>query len=187
MYSFEGLDGAGKTTMVGSLRTHYESEGYLVTSMKSPSNSRFGQYIRRNMSTFDDWLKNRVYALDLEHNTRAIPVESDIVFWDRHIDSIYSSNIGCTMEEFVELARRLSMPTATLYLNLTPEQALQRALAISDHPLDINWLRFKNSRYRELINLYPERFYVIDASGSLDEVFDKLTTKINRDLKGACK
>lgn len=187
IYSFEGLDGAGKTTMIGSLRDYYENMGYLVATMKSPSNSPFGQYIRRNMSNFDDWLKNQIFALDLEHNTRTIPVNSDIVFWDRHIDSIYSSNMGCTMKEYNELAGRLSLPMTTLYLDLTPEQALHRALAISDHPLDINWLRFKNLRYKELIDLYPERFCVINAAGSLDDVFDKLTTKINGDLKGISK
>lgn len=183
IYSFEGLDGGGKTTTIGLLRTYYESKGYSVAAMKSPSNSHFGQYIRSNLNNLDDWQKNRMFALDLEHSIRMIPSESDMVLYDRHIDSIYTSNAGCNLEEFVELANRIPLPAATLYLDVTPEKAMERALSISDHPLSIDWLKLKHSRYRELIDLYPERYYVIDAALPLNEVFNILTSKINADLE----
>lgn len=180
--SFEGLDGAGKTTQVGNLAKYYASEGKEVAVLSSPSKTSIGLFIRSNFLSFDPWLKDRIFALDIHNSQRQIPESTDLVLWDRHLDSIYSSNREANLEDLDELSRTIPMPHRTFLLDVTPELSWEREGVVSDHPLDMEWLKMKYDRYQDLLQRYPSRYSRIDASKPENIVFANLVARITEDL-----
>jgi len=47
LIALEGIDGAGKTTMVSRLKEHFTRLHYKVSTFKEPTNGKFGQKIRK--------------------------------------------------------------------------------------------------------------------------------------------
>ena len=180
--SFEGLDGAGKTTQVRNISKYYAAEGKEVATLASPSKTHLGLFIRSNFSAFDPWLKDRLFALDIHNSQRNIPESTEIVLWDRHLDSIYSSNRESSLEGLEELSVTIPMPRRTFLLDITPELSWEREGTVSDHPLNIEWLKMKYDRYKDLLQRYPERYIRIDASRPENIVFANLIAKITEDL-----
>ncbi len=132
--------------------------------------------------TIDPWLKDRLFALDIHNSQRHIPESTEIVLWDRHLDSIYSSNRESNLEGLEELSTTIPIPHRTFLLDITPELSWEREGIASDHPLDIEWLKMKHDRYKNLLQKYPERYFRVDASRPENIVFANLVAKITEDL-----
>ena len=182
MYTFEGLDGAGKTTQVRELRTHFESQGLQVAVCISPSRTTLGQFIRGHLSDLDPWLKDRLFVLDMQHSIANLPSNTQLVLWDRYVDSIYSSNKETGLRDVEELAKDLPAPHRTFFLDIPPEISWEREGQVSDHPLDLEWLRMKYERYSLLSQKYPDRFFRVDATQSLMGVRENLIARIRQDI-----
>lgn len=178
--SLEGLDGSGKSTVAPKIAEYYRTLGYKVEALASPSNSPSGLYVREHMFEFNPEEKEKAFAADLYSSQIGIPPETDIAIWDRHIDSIYSSNKGTTLASMAILAQGLRLPDTTCYLRLEPREAYDRALPITDHPLDLDWLIMKYHRYEELLALYPERITPVDATTSPEDVLDQVIDRVGK-------
>lgn len=181
-YSFEGLDGAGKTTNVRNLKAYFDGKGKRVHTAFSPSKSLLGQFIRANFLEFDSWLKEHLFVLDLQHSCRSVPADVDVLLWDRYVDSIYTSNRESALENIASLTTKLPSPYRTFFLHIPPEIAWQRESTLSDHHLNFDWLKMKYERYQEVMSKYPGRLHVIDATRSLPLVFASLVEIIELDL-----
>ena len=46
LIAIEGIDGAGKTTLVNKLEFHYTSKGYDCVKYKEPTDGKYGQQIK---------------------------------------------------------------------------------------------------------------------------------------------
>jgi thymidylate kinase len=180
--SLEGLDGSGKSTVAPKVGAHYRELGYRVAELTSPSKSPTGLYVRQHMFEFSPEEKEKAFADDLRASQEGIPGDTEIAVWDRHIDSIYSSNKETTLAGVAILASGLRLPDMTFYLQLSAQEAYERALPITDHPLDLDWLIQKRDRYEELLSRYPERIVAVDATRSPENVFDEITDKIGEKL-----
>lgn len=180
--SFEGLDGAGKSTLATRLAEHYRSLGYSVVSLASPSRTPEGFELRRRLMELTSDEKDAAFAADIRESQRAIPAGTDLALWDRHLDSTYTSNRDATLHGMAAMAADLRMPDVTCYLRLSPADAFDRAAPITDHPLDEEWLEMKYGRYEELAREYPDRIQVIDAMQSPDEVFYQAAEVIGKHL-----
>lgn len=182
MYTFEGLDGAGKTTQVKELRTHFESQGLHVATCVSPSKTTLGQFIRGHFGDLDPWLKDRLFVLDIQHTLATLPKGVELIFWDRYLDSIYSSNRETELSDVEEFEKDLPVPHRTFLLDIPPEVSWEREGQVSDHPLDLEWLRMKYERYSVLSKRYTGRFFRIDATQSLPVIRENLITRIDQDI-----
>lgn len=182
LYTFEGLDGAGKTTNVHRLKSSLEHLGVAAITLSSPSRSPLGQFVRQHFLELPPEIKDGLFIVDMEQSLREIPANKDVILFDRYVDSIFSSNTHTDREELLKQTASLPVPKRTFLLDITPELSWQREGAVSDHSLDIEWLRFKHSRYQELVTLEPDRIYCVDASRPLSVVHDDLLSVVLNDL-----
>jgi thymidylate kinase len=181
-YSFEGLDGAGKTTHTTRLKNHLEQLGHSVALITSPSRSLVGKIIRANIFTMETSTRNKFYQYDIKRASRSIPPTIDVVLWDRHLDSIYSSNSETSIQDLAGFHEGIKKPNKVFLLDISPEIAWQREGEITDHPLDMAWLRMKYDRYTELVKRYPDKFIVVNAARHVDDVYDCLIKSIIDDM-----
>lgn len=186
-YSFEGLDGSGKTTQTMRLKNHLEQLGYSVALITSPSRSLVGNIIRANIFAMDTSKRNKLYRYDIKRASRAIPPTIDVALWDRHLDSIYSSNSETTMLDFAGFYEGIKRPNKVFLLDISPEISWKREGKTTDHPLDMDWLRMKYERYTDLVKKFPDKFVVVDATECVDDVFDSLMKSIKEDMSKSGK
>lgn len=66
MFNLEGIDGSGKTTQIPLIKKSLERAGFTVHIFKNPSTSMLGEFIRKNVKSFDPWLRNRLFVLDMQ-------------------------------------------------------------------------------------------------------------------------
>ena len=180
--SLEGLDGAGKSTARKSLVDHYTLTGREVAELTSPSRRPEGQYLRQNMLLLSTEEIERLIIEDLRDSEAAIPEDTEIAIWDRHIDSLYTSNRGSDLGRICLLAAGLTLPKKTFYLRLDSSTAYERAAPITDHDLDKEWLDYKFERYEELLRANPDRIIPIDANQPANVVLHEITEHLKEDL-----
>lgn len=170
--AFEGNDGAGKTTLLGMLVAELRELGIEVNLQSSPGkNTLSGSILRANIGKISDPNRaNLLFAYDIERTLAQLSPSLQIVFFDRFLDSVLVSNGGD-----ISIARkRLEgsiKPTKTIFLDLPPEISYQRELAISEHPISLEWLREKYARYQAIIKENPDQYLIIDASRPIEEVY----------------
>ena len=70
------------------------------------------------------------------------------------------------------------MPDLTLFLDLPPEQAFKRKGGVDKNDrVELSGIEFHNNvykGYKMLAEKYPERFVVIDASGTKEQTHEKI-------------
>ena len=108
----------------------------------------------------------------------------ELVLCDRYIDSSlayqgYARGLGVEfVEKINDYAVKNFMPDYTVFLSLPPEQAFKRKGGVDKNDrLELSGIEFHNKVYNGYLDLakkYPERFLVIDASGSKEETHAKI-------------
>lgn len=181
-YAFEGLDGAGKTTNIGLLKSHLEEQGVTVTTVANPSKKLVGKILRKNIGRIKPERIDALFLYDMSRVNRFIPLGTEIVLWDRHIDSLYASNKESKLSEIEQKAVGIPRPNKVFLLDIPIDVAWEREGSVSDHPIDYEWLVQKYERYKELLVLYPERIQLVNANRPLEEVFEELSSIISADL-----
>lgn len=182
--SFEGPEGAGKSTQIKLLATRLKSFGFDVVSTREPGGTRTGEQIREILlSPRQDVLDPATEAL-LMSAARAKHVAEVIVpalgdgAWvltDRYVDSTYAyQGFGrgvdqYVLEEIQQLATRGVMPGTTLLLDLPVEDGLRRRLNSSEafNRLDLESQAFHErvrTGYIRLASADPDRWQIVDAS-----------------------
>jgi len=199
--SFEGIDGAGKTTIIKAINEYLTSIGKNVAITREPggTNNVLGEKIRNLLlNEFDVKIDYRAEAL-LFAASRAQHVacfikpaldEGKIVLCDRYIDSsiVYQGfGRGLGVENIMkinEFAMNGVVPDVTFILMLTPEQSMQRILANKDR--EINRLDKEQELQVKVYNALKSiinsdktgRIIEIDASKSVEEVKNEVISKL---------
>ncbi|MFO7154282.1 MAG: dTMP kinase [Caldicoprobacter oshimai] len=192
--TFEGPDGAGKTTQVKLLERHLRQRGYDVLVTREPGGTPVGEEIRkillnRNYKDMDAVTEMYLYAASRAQHVRQVikPAlnEGKMVLCDRFVDSSvayqgFGRGLGM---DVVEAVNRYALggivPDLTLFLNIRPEDALARGRIRSEEldRLESEELEFHRRVYQGFLALqkkYPERIKEVDASRSIDEVFEQV-------------
>lgn len=197
--SIEGPEGAGKTTIIKRLAEELEGEGYAVLATREPGGIEIAEQIRqvildKDNIAMDPRTEALLYAAARrQHLVEKVKpaLESDkIILCDRFIDSslAYQGHArGLGIDEVYSInkfAIEDMMPRLTLYFDLDPVIGLER---INQHKgrevnrLDLEKIEF-HQRVREgyllLADRFPERILKIDASGTLETVYDAAKEKI---------
>ncbi|MDZ7747022.1 MAG: dTMP kinase [Halobacteriales archaeon] len=181
LVTLEGIDGAGKTTVLEALSDAYPEA--LTTC--EPTTSWYGDAVNRSISSPDSDSLAELFlfiADHADHLSRVIEpalADGDLIISDRYVDSRIAYQ-GAALDG--ELTRPMEyirgihtaftrMPDATIYYDIDPETGAQRAGATNklEHA---DFLAQVHRNYERLIDRDPERFHRIDASRSPEAVID---------------
>ena len=188
--TFEGGDGSGKSTQIQSVRDWFESRGREVIVTREPGGTELGTEIRRLVQNGPEDVDARtealLYAADRAYHVATVirPAleRGAVVLGDRYIDSSLAyqgaaRSLG--VDEIASLsawATRGLYPSLTFLLDLPPEVGARRRTDAPDR-MERESMDFHERvrhEYLRLADAEPDRFVVIDAVGTVDEVFSEI-------------
>lgn len=185
--SFEGIDGAGKSSQIGALAQVFEAQGRVVTLTREPGGTPLAEKIRAlvlndAMDAMTEALL--VFAARRDHLQQLIApalARGEVVLSDRFTDASFAyqgSGRGFDLDMLAYLERMvqttkglegffLRQPDLTLWFELDPQVAVQRLAGVrlpdkfESQPLDF-FSRVSNG-YLQRWQQQPQRFARIDA------------------------
>ncbi len=195
--SFEGIDGVGKSTQADELEEFVRARGFDVVRSFEPGGTDLGQEIRHLLLHRKGDVSPRaealLYAADRSHHvaTKIRPAleAGKVVIADRYLDSSVAYQ-GAGRELETKEIRDLSLwatngllPKLTVLLDLDPETARTRRDETGTEPdrlerEKIDFFAAVRSGYLELAANEPERFLVVDATKSREEIQQLIRARV---------
>ncbi|NUZ08039.1 dTMP kinase [Piscinibacter koreensis] len=184
--TFEGIDGAGKSTHIGRLAERLRGRGANVVVTREPGGTELAEQLRelvlhRSMDPLTETLL--VFAARRDHLQRVIEpalARGDTVLCDRFTDATFAYQGGGrgfpldvlgTLEGWVQGALQ---PDLTLWFDLDPAAAAARRAAARAadrfESEDTAFFARVRTGYLARMAAAPARFARIDSSGPRDEV-----------------
>lgn len=186
--SFEGVDGAGKTTQVNLLADHLRALGREVVVTREPGGTALGTQIRAMLLTAnpDEEISPRTEALlfaadRAQHVSEVIRPALErgaVVITDRYLDSSLAYQSG-GRELTADDIRNLSMwatnnllPARTYLLDIDPRASHTRLEHAEDRMESAgdDFQQRTRMAFLELAAAQPQRFRVIDAQQSVEKI-----------------
>jgi len=189
--TLEGPEGSGKTTAVDTVVKKLEEMGYQIVRTREPGGTPIAEQIRnvildKSNKQMDSRTEALLYAASRRQHLveKVWPAlkEGKIVICDRYLDSSLAyqggaRNLGVDNVLNVNLfATENTYPDLTLLFDIDPTIGLNRISSNSNREvnrLDLESLEFHKkvrATFLELAKRYPERYVIIDASQSREEV-----------------
>jgi dTMP kinase len=193
--TFEGPEGAGKTTVIKELYKRLADEGLNVVLTREPGGIRIAEKIREiildnDHEEMDAKTEALLYAAARRQHLveKVVPALQDgtIVLCDRFVDSslAYQGHArGLGIDEVLSINKFAigdTMPDLTVFFDIKPEVGLARIAANEnreENRLDNESIHFHESvyeGYQELIKRYSSRIHVTDASLSKELVTENV-------------
>ncbi|HPO05149.1 MAG TPA: dTMP kinase [Bacillota bacterium] len=189
--TFEGPDGAGKTTQIHRLRDYLISKGTDLVLTREPGGTRIGEKIREiildpEYQEMADLTEALLYASSRAQHVAEVIFPAlksgKTVICDRFMDSSiayqgYGRKLGEKVRIINEIAVLGLIPDLTFLLLVDPGEGRRR---ISDGFLDrleLEEMQYHEEVYRgymELAAQNTERMIVIDGSLKIDEISVKI-------------
>lgn len=194
--TFEGVEGAGKSTQVKLLRDALVDHGMPVRTLREPGGTAVGESIRSILLSKNDPVTNRAELLLflaarahlVETVIRPALAEGEIVICDRYIDSTTAyqgyarGNDLNLVNEMNEFATGGLHPDITFLLDLDPTIGLKRQ---TDHNrMEAEALEF-HTRVREgflAIASAEKRVRVLDAAVSPEQLSQTICSTVRQYL-----
>lgn len=200
--SFEGIDGAGKSSHIGSLRQRLEDAGRTVVGTREPGGTALAEALRElvlheRMDALSEALL--VFAARRDHIQQVIApalARGDVVLCDRFTDSSFAYQGGGrglalsvleSLERWVQQPAdgsrdALLQPDLTLWFDLPPAVAASR-LALARSPdrfegQDQAFFARVATAYAQRAAGSPARFVRIDAQRPLPEVWGTIESAV---------
>ncbi len=194
--SFEGIDGAGKTTHISGLANAFKSAGRAVTLTREPGGTPLAEKLRHMVlnDAMDPLTESLlIFAARRDHlQTVILPAlaRGDVVLCDRFTDATFAyqgagrghdlSTLS-TLEQWVQadFTGQLTQPDLTVWFDLNPTIAATR-LAGTRVPdkFEVQSVEFFSrvaQGYANRLHADPSRFARIDAAQSQDAVWQAVT------------
>lgn len=206
--TFEGGEGSGKTTIIEKVCEYLESQGKNYILTREPGGTNISEQIRevilnRKNTEMDGLTEAYLYAASRAQHVREkiAPAlkEGKVVLCDRYLDSsiVYQGYVrGYGMDTIKEINReaitvngRMYLPDLTIYFDLSPEIGLGRIAKNKNREvnrLDLEKMDFHQKvreGYLKQAEKNNDRFAIIDASKSIEEVAEDVLTLIKEALK----
>jgi dTMP kinase len=192
--SFEGGEGSGKSTQTRLLKEWLEKNGEKVLLTREPGGTDFGNKLRKILldnetGVISPRAEALMYAADRAHHVHSMirPAlqRGEVVITDRYFDSsIAYQGAGRTLlpTEVARISRWATeslTPTLTIIMDLPAEIGLGR-LHSTDR-LESEPIVFHRRVRQEYLNLAyfdPERFLVVDATLSIDQIHQIIVERV---------
>ena len=189
--TLEGPEGSGKTTAVETAVKRLTEMGYQIVRTREPGGTPISEQIRgvildKANTAMDARTEALLYAAARRQHLveKVWPAiqEGKIVICDRYLDSSLAYQGGARglgVENILNInlfATENTWPDLTLLFDLDPKIGLERISKNASREvnrLDLEELDFHNkvrNTFLELAKRYPDRFIIIDASKSQEEV-----------------
>ena len=198
----EGIEGAGKTTCLSLIEQRIQQRGHSLLVTREPGGSPLGEDLRnlllghRHEGMADDTELLLMFAARAEHlHARIIPAlnAGSWVLCDRFTDATYAYQgygRGIDLERIATLETWVqgeSRPDLTLLMDLPVKTGLERAgkRSTPDRFESQTLAFFERVRngYLSLAEAAPDRFRVIDAAQSLQQVSEQVVAAIDAFLQ----
>lgn len=188
--SFEGIDGAGKSTHIDALASALERSGRVVTRTREPGGTPLAERLRalvlnEPMDAMTEALL--VFAARRDHIMQVIRpalARGELVLCDRFTDATFAYQGGGrgfdwamleTLEQWVQGGEQLLQPDLTIWFDLPPQVAAARLAGarVPDRFESQPQLFFEQvaAAYARRCATEGARFARIDASQSPEEVW----------------
>ncbi|MDQ2633670.1 MAG: dTMP kinase [Pseudomonadota bacterium] len=198
--TFEGGEGAGKSTQIGRLAQKLRDKRYPVAVTREPGGSPGAEAIRHVILSgaaepFGPQMEALLFAAarsdHIEQLIRPALRRGKIVLCDRFVDSwrVYQGATGNIDAALLEEIERVSlngvMPDLTLIFDLDPEEGLRRASERrGEHQADrfeketLAVHKRRRQAFLDIARKDPRRCVVVDASADPETVEDAVTAAV---------
>lgn len=193
--TFEGPEGAGKTTVITKIYDRLKAEGRQVVHTREPGGIRIAEKIRTVILDTDNIEMDAktealLYAAARRQHLveKVVPAldEGVIVLCDRFIDSSlayqgYARGLG--IDEVLQInqfAIGNTMPDLTVFFDINPEEGLSRIAKNNERETnrldkeDVSFHERVYKGYNELIQRYPDRIVKTDARLPENDVIENV-------------
>ena len=193
--TFEGIDGVGKSTQLDLLYKKCLELGYAAVRTREPGGTELGQWIRSlllnpDMGEISVQTEILLYAADrAQHVAQVIApalAAGKVVLCDRYIDSTLAYQ-GYGLERDLSAIRQVNLLAAgkvmtkiTFCLDHDPQIVLKRTKGDRIEQRNLDYYRRVRKGYHKIAEEEPERFCLIDADGTIEQVFDRIWQIIAR-------
>jgi dTMP kinase len=195
--SFEGIDGAGKSTHISGLADAFKAAGRSVTLTREPGGTPLAEKLRAMV--LNDAMDSLTESLlifaarrdHLAHVIRPALLRGEVVLCDRFTDATFAYQGGGrgfdlhvlkTLEAWVQSTegQALLQPDLTVWFDLDPLKAAER-LAGARVPdkfeaQPVEFFRRVAQGYADRQQAEPNRFARIDAAQSRETVWQEVVT-----------
>jgi len=187
LFTFEGIDGSGKSTQAKLLKERLSSLGHSVHLLREPGGTKIGEKIRNILLDTDNnaMCDNAELFLYLAARAQICSelispalARGDIVILDRFIDSTvayqgYARGLG--IDETIQLNLQATsglMPDRTFVVDCEPELAMSRLDGVPDRLESEGILFMKRVRegFLALCERDSERVICVDGRQSITEI-----------------
>ncbi len=207
--TLEGIEGSGKTSQVGNIAAFLESRGRACLLTREPGGTPIGRRIRQVLlypecGDLDPLAELLLYNADRVQHVKKVILPAltagKVVVCDRYVDATraYQGVARKLDVELVETLHRLLVdnlkPDLTFLLDLSPEEGLARAWAqINSGGRSDRETRFEEEAlafhasvrkgYLSLAKDEPDRFVIVDARASVEDVWLQIMTTLEKTFK----
>lgn len=193
--TFEGIDGSGKSTQLGLLQTALSARGIDIVRTLEPGGTSLGRKLREAFLETDEEVAPMaellLFAADRAQHVNFLikpAMEAGkVVISDRYADATVAyQGAGRGFDEevirsVIGLATGGLKPDLTLFYDLPVDTAIARASNRNGEEARNNRMDTEThdfyarvrSKYLEIATQEPERFKVIDATGTPEEIFGR--------------
>jgi dTMP kinase len=196
--TFEGGEGAGKSTQIRMLAATLRASGHEVVVTREPGGSPGAEAIRHVVLSgaaepFGPQMEAVLFAAaradHIDRTIRPALERGAVVLSDRFVDSsrVYQGVTGGLERSFMETLERATvedmMPDLTLILDIDPEEGMRRAGArrgtseadrFEKEGLSLH--RRRRKAFLEIAKSEPKRCKVIDASKTAEKIAAEITS-----------
>lgn len=197
--TFEGTDGAGKSTQLSLLNNYLKEKGFNVLLVREPGGTNIGEKIRNIIldienKEMDCMTEALLYASSRSQLVNQIIIpelkKGSVVICDRFVDSsiVYQGiarNIGIdVVKKINNIATGGLIPDITFFLDLPPNKAIERKkeqkeLDRLESEKDYFYKKVYGG-YKILIDQNSERIKIIDALQSIDTIHKNIVDYLEK-------
>ena len=191
--AFEGGEGSGKSTQATKLRDWFVKRDFEVVLTREPGGTDLGSQLRRVLldkgtGAVAPRAEALLYAADRAEHVRSVvrPAlnRGSVVISDRYVDSSIAyqgSGRILPSEDVLRISRWATeglIPDLTIILDVPSAIGLERCGTLDrleSEPLDFHE-RVRRS-FLQLATVEPDRYFVVDATGTPEEVAEQIQTR----------
>ena len=198
--SFEGIDGAGKSTHIEALAERFRQQGLRLTQTREPGGTPLSEQLRecvlhQSMDPLTEALL--MFAARQEHLVQVIEpalARGEVVLCDRFTDATFAYQGGgrgfdwATLETLEQVVQSrlhctvLLQPDLTIWFDLPPQVAAERLVhaRVPDkfESQPVAFFEQVRQGYARRCAQYPERFARIDAHQSREAVWQSVEAAV---------